>query len=622
MSRRRRMTTRSLMATLVAVTLLPMGLLLSVGWKMLEQDHALAHQQMAQRVERAADIVVAALAREVSASEQRLAAGALDWSEGAVEVRFAGGHVAAEPRGRLAWLPVAPPLEEAPATAFAQGEEFEFQKRDLESAALFYREVAKSSVAGLRAGAKIRLARVLRGQGRREEALEAYAEVQNLDSASIDRVPASLVALYASAGLLAELGRHAEAIQNTQRVDEGLRSGRWPVTEPVYRLYSRQAEPEREALAEAVDQLWDKWRRSPPDAVGRTAIEANGVRLAVLWRASGDELRVLVAAPAFVESQWLPAARAAASRQQVQFLLAGEDGARANLAARRRASETSLPWNVTVSSADSGRELEQLAGRQRLFIGGFLLLALLVAAASLFTVRAMNREFEVSRLQSEFVSAVSHEFRTPLTSLRQFTDMLREGREASEERKRLCYDALSRATDRLTRLVESLLDFGRLEAGARPYRLQPCDGEQLVRQVVKEFAGEVETAGYRIEFAGQGPVPITADAEALTTALWNLLDNAVKYSPERRAVEVGVEQNNGLVAISVRDHGLGIPAKEREVIFARFRRGEQAARLGIQGTGIGLAMVDHIVKAHHGRVELESEPGEGSCFTIVLPAGE
>ena len=87
-------------------------------------------------------------------------------------------------------------------------------------------------------------------------------------------------------------------------------------------------------------------------------------------------------------------------------------------------------------------------------------------------------------------------------------------------------------------------------------------------------------------------------------------------------MQVRLEQNNGLVAISVRDYGLGIPAREREVIFARFRRGAQAARLGIQGTGIGLAMVDHIVKAHEGRVELESEPGVGSCFTIVLPARE
>lgn len=626
MSRRRRMTTRTLMGPLAAVTLLPLGLLLWVGWRLLEQDRTLTGQQVAQRIERAADIVVAALARAVSASEERLGAGVGDWGKGAVVVRFAGGRVEAAPRGRLAWQPVPAPLEEASAAAFAQGEEFEFQKGDLTPAAVFYRELAKSSGPGVRAGAGIRLARVLRGQGQLEEALAAYSAMNDLDSASIDRVPASLVALHASAELLAQMGRHTEARQHAQRLDEGLRAGRWPLTRPVYRLYSKQAEPEREALSTAADQLWEMWNQRLPDAVGRTAIEVNGERLAVLWRVNGGEVRALLATPAYVESQWLPAARAAAARQQVQFALLDEDSARgypaAAPAAKRRASEASLPWSVLVSSANPEGEFAQLVTRRRLFAGAFLLLTVLVVAASLFTVRALNREFEVSRLQSDFVAAVSHEFRTPLTSLRQFTDMLREGREASEERKRLCYDALSRATDRLTRLVESLLDFGRLEAGARPYRLQPCDGEQLVRQVVKEFAAEVETGGYRIEFAGQGPAPITADAEALTTALWNLLDNAVKYSPDHRTVEVRLGQNNGLVAISVRDHGLGVPAHEREAIFARFRRGEQAARLGIQGTGIGLAMVDHIVKAHQGRVELESEPGVGSRFTIVLPARE
>jgi signal transduction histidine kinase len=609
------------MGPLAAVALLPLGLLLWVGWRLLEQDRALAGQQVTQRIERAADIVVAALARAVSASEARLAAGAGDWGEGAVVVRFAGGgRVEAAPRGRLAWQPVAAPLEEASAAAFAQGEEFEFQKRDLKSAALFYRELAKSPAPGVRAGAGIRLARVLRGQGQLEEALAAYSAMNDLDGASVDRVPAALVALHASAELLAEMGRPTEARQHAQRLDEGLRAGRWLLTRPVYRLYSKQAAPEQEALSTAADQLWQMWNQRLPDAVGRTAIEVNGERLAVLWRVNGGEVRALLATPAYVDSQWLPAARAAAAGQQVQFALLDEDNARGYPAAKRRASETSLPWSVVVSSANPAGEFAQLVTRRRLFAGAFLLLALLVVAASLFTVRALNREFEVSRLQSDFVAAVSHEFRTPLTSLRQFTDMLREGREASEERKRLCYDALSRATDRLTRLVESLLDFGRLEAGARPYRLQPCDGEQLVRQVVKEFASEMETAGYQIEFAGQGPAAITADAEALTTALWNLLDNAVKYSPDHRTVEVRLEQNNGLVAISVRDHGLGVPAHEREAIFARFRRGEQAARLGIQGTGIGLAMVDHIVKAHQGRIELESEPGVGSRFTIVLPA--
>lgn len=110
------------------------------------------------------------------------------------------------------------------------------------------------------------------------------------------------------------------------------------------------------------------------------------------------------------------------------------------------------------------------------------------------------------------------------------------------------------------------------------------------------------------------------DSEALSRAVWNLLDNAVKYSPNHRAVEVGLSRQDGSVRIAVRDHGLGIPAHEQRAIFTKFQRGEQARTQGIKGTGIGLAMVNEIVNAHHGRVDVESEPGKGGTFTIVLPA--
>jgi two-component system, OmpR family, phosphate regulon sensor histidine kinase PhoR len=233
----------------------------------------------------------------------------------------------------------------------------------------------------------------------------------------------------------------------------------------------------------------------------------------------------------------------------------------------------------------------------------------------------VRREFAVARLQSDFVAAVSHEFRTPLTTLRQFTDMLRHGAAMGDERRALCYEAQSRATDRLTRLVESVLDFGRMEAGSRPYRFEPCDCAELTRRAVEEFRVEPQAAGYDIELRDDLPdAAIQADPEALSRALGNLLENAVKYSPDSRTIRVAVARRNGAVPISVRDHGIGIPAGEQRVIFRQFQRGEQARKLGIKGTGIGLAMVDHIVRAHRGRVEVESQPGEGSTFTLVLPA--
>ena len=246
------------------------------------------------------------------------------------------------------------------------------------------------------------------------------------------------------------------------------------------------------------------------------------------------------------------------------------------------------------------------------------------AGGLVIITRSVVRDLAVARLQSDFVSAVSHEFRTPLTSLRQLTEVLLDGRVAAEDRRETYYRALARQTDRLHRLVESLLDFGRMEAGTSPYRLEPLDACALVRSVVEEFrAGRGREGLPRGAAGGQPPGVrrrrLPADREALTHALWNLLDNAVKYSPECRTVWVDVERT-GIAAwpIRVRDRGLGVPRHEHADIFERFVRGADAKAHGIKGTGIGLAMVRHIVSAHGGDVGVESVPGEGSTFTIAL----
>jgi two-component system phosphate regulon sensor histidine kinase PhoR len=254
-------------------------------------------------------------------------------------------------------------------------------------------------------------------------------------------------------------------------------------------------------------------------------------------------------------------------------------------------------------------------------MAGLAILALLVIAASCLIARAVRREMAAAPLQSDFVSAVSHEFRTPLTSMRQFTEMLVEDDNLPAGKRRAFYTVQERATRRLSRLVESLLDFGRMEAGARPYRLEPLDAGQLVRNVVDEFREEKTSEGFALECTvPEEPSVVKGDQEALAQAVWNLLDNAVKYSGDSRAVRVEVEADSR-VAIRVRDRGFGIPPSEREQILRKFTRGSAAKAHGIKGTGIGLAMVKHIVIAHGGRVLIESEAGQGSTFTIELPKG-
>jgi signal transduction histidine kinase len=160
-----------------------------------------------------------------------------------------------------------------------------------------------------------------------------------------------------------------------------------------------------------------------------------------------------------------------------------------------------------------------------------------------------------------------------------------------------------------------------MEAGARPYRLERLSTAPLVRDIVEDFRRDGAPDGFTIEASiNDDSGAVDVDPDAFARALWNLLDNGIKYSGSSRTVSVNVEVRDGSVAIRVRDRGLGIPQHEHDEIFKKFVRGTTSRAHGIKGTGIGLAMVRHIVEAHGGTVRVESAPGEGSTFTIALPA--
>jgi signal transduction histidine kinase len=334
------------------------------------------------------------------------------------------------------------------------------------------------------------------------------------------------------------------------------------------------------------------------------------------------------AGPHYLESQWRVALQPLVDRQRVRLTLTDADGhpvlgqlvGNASPQVVRIAADTQLPWTLHVSSADPGADLAQLADRRRLQLAGLALMAMLLLVGGYFITRAVTRELEVARLQSDFVSAVSHEFRTPLASLRQLSELLADGRVSSDDRRRQYYEALRRESERLHRLVEGLLDFGRMEAGAREYRFETIDPVALVQNVGREFAQEVAERGYVLEFDLDGSLPaIRADREALSRTLWNLLDNAVKYSPACKTVWIEATQLDNRLAIRVRDQGLGISADEQPHIFKKFVLAASADVAGVKGTGLGLAMVQHIVAAHGGEIRVESQPDVGSTFTIVLP---
>lgn len=198
--------------------------------------------------------------------------------------------------------------------------------------------------------------------------------------------------------------------------------------------------------------------------------------------------------------------------------------------------------------------------------------------------------------------------------------MLSKGRVDTEELRQKSYDILASESERLQNLVESLLDFSRIEAGAFRYQYELVSPVKLMDEILTEFQDKAKAHGYFVELEHAGEYPlIRADKEAFSLAIRNILDNAIKYSPDCRTVWVEMTQDRDRLVIRVRDQGVGIPVSEQKEIFKRFVRGTGSRASNIQGTGIGLAMASHIVEAHHGEIRLESEPGKGSTFTVLLP---
>lgn len=654
---------RHLIALFLLVTLLPSLALVALGWRLLEQDRALSLQQLSERREQAADLAVSELDRVVSATAQALRdpealRAAVGRDNDSVGVIFERERLEVFPNRRLTFYPRTEAGSEAPAQYFDEGEALEFRRRSWPDAIAVYRGLARSSDPVVRAGALIRLARTLRKTGAHEEALKFYAEAGQLSGTAVDGVPADLLARWAHCDLLDSLRRRDELENEAHALHTDLINGRWHLDRATYdlhagdvRRWTKADDSETShatggrALAVAVERLWDDWRRQAPDrgaGSGRHTIPTVDARITVLWERTDDRMSALLVSPAFVERQWLARLMPALDRQRLRLALreSGDRGSGHEFADRgpvtnsaskapealRLVAETGLPWTVVIDDLDPQGELARVERRKTLWLWGLVILVGVASGGIVIIARSVTRELTVARLQSDFVSAVSHEFRTPLTSLRQLTEMLLDGRVIAEERRETYYRAAARQTERLHRLVEGLLDFGRMEAGTSPYQMAPIDACALVRSVVDEFEQDSAASGYHVELQVDGfegaTLVVAGDREALTHAVWNLLDNAVKYSPTCRTVWVDVAQTGSRLNIRVRDRGLGIPTHEHRDVFKRFVRGAGAKAHGIRGTGVGLAMVRHIVSAHGGQVDIESREGMGSTFTIVLPLQE
>ncbi|MCJ7487476.1 MAG: HAMP domain-containing histidine kinase, partial [Candidatus Aminicenantes bacterium] len=251
-----------------------------------------------------------------------------------------------------------------------------------------------------------------------------------------------------------------------------------------------------------------------------------------------------------------------------------------------------------------------LLSRRGLYSFVFLLIAGILVFGLVLTVRAVSHELELARMKSDFVSTVSHEFKSPLTSIRQLAEMLQSGRVPSEDRRQKYYDVLLEQSERLALLTDNILSLAKIEEGRAEFAFEPTDVSVLLTEVVTSIQERVRHESFDIKLNVEGALPLlAADRAALSQAVTNLIDNAIKYSGDSRRISVSASLEKQAVAIAIQDFGVGIKKEDIDKVFERFYRGGDELTRTVKGSGLGLTLVREIIAAHRGKIHVESEPG-------------
>jgi signal transduction histidine kinase len=627
----------------LAVMILLASTLGCVAWWLLDQDRQLATQRLGERLDTAADLTVATLEKRLSDIDQTLDRMLSDRAEkpapppaGSLLVQFLPGSIRVWPDDGLAYYPVVAEMSEASDSLFAVADEMEFQNRDYSKAIAALREFTASSEPKVRAAALVRVARNELKGGSPQEALKASRQLADLGPVTVGGLPAALAGALGAVYVHQQQKDQASLETAVSVLDHELNSGRWKISSATYGSLIQERRrvlaasesflQPRAALAGSVEWLWEQWIRERTTlSAGRQSLALPGGPVLLVWRTSGNSAVMFAAGSGFLESDWLAEVQPRFDTLHVQLALTDSEGrlvlGKSPITGSRPAikleSQTKLPWTIQVFN--TGDEAVAFGSRRTLLLVGMSVLLALILTGAWFIGYAVSRELAVARLQTEFVSAVSHEFRTPLTTLCQLSELLRRDRVSGEQDRRQYYELLYSESNRLRRLVETLLDFGRLETGKLQFHFEELDAAALVRQAASDFMESQQTPDHHIEVETPLSPVIHADRETLRCVFWNLFENAVKYSPGCDTVWVNLSCSGQHVEIAVRDRGVGIPKGEHRRIFEKFVRGAAARESKIGGVGMGLAMARQIVREHGGDITLDSEPGKGSTFRVVLP---
>jgi signal transduction histidine kinase len=274
---------------------------------------------------------------------------------------------------------------------------------------------------------------------------------------------------------------------------------------------------------------------------------------------------------------------------------------------------------VGLRAKDTAAILDRYKQRRWLLLALILLLMASIGFGGYLVTRDAAREVHLSRLRSHFVANVSHELKTPLASIRLFAETLMMGRFREEAEREQCVETILHESERLSRLVDNVLDFSRIEAGRKTYHLREEDLAEIARSCLDAFGYRLREEGFELQTdIPTDSLPIALDRDGVTEAILNLLDNAVKYSPEEKEITCRIYSTTEEIILEVADRGIGIPVRAHAHIFDTFFRAE-SSRLHVSGAGLGLTLVKHVMDAHQGCVEVESAEGQGSTFRLIFP---
>ena len=258
--------------------------------------------------------------------------------------------------------------------------------------------------------------------------------------------------------------------------------------------------------------------------------------------------------------------------------------------------------------------------RKSFYFWTIVVLLIVLTFGAALIMRTIAHEMEVLKIKSDFVSSVSHEFKTPLTSIRTLIERLQSGKVNDNAKMNQYFSVIAQDTDKLTRLVGNILDFSKIEEGKREFDFEETDVAQLVSSLIQDFRKDELLKDFSIQSFIQEDIPqLSVDGEALSQALNNLLDNAVKFSPDKKEIEVHLSKDEENIILEVKDNGIGISPDDLDKIFDKFYQGKNALKQTVKGAGLGLTLVKHTAEAHGGRMSVKSKVGEGSTFSLILP---